>query len=619
MPGHLNFRMRAMAGAMPGSLPKTRTWTGTAILALAIAGALSVPVYALQGDDIPTVRSQLGGYLAGRLARGQSDTLAAAAFYGQALSKDTSNDALAVQTFEMEATEGNWPRAEALAADLAKAKSDHRMSRLLLGLAEFKRGNFTEAEENFKASSVNPIGELTGLLGRAWLRQAEGKTREALELIDTTKQPDWAQALIRYHRALIADVGSRRPEAKTTYEKLFAGDQKSLRSALAYAQSLSNAGDNKSALKALQVYFEKIRGDGHPAAAALQKQLIAGERTPLLVTTASQGLSEALFGIGEALTGEGGVGPGAVFLQYALYLEPRSPFALAALANVYENTKRYERAIEVYEQIIPGTPLEQAIDIRKAYDLNSLDRIEEAKALLEQVADRDPQDLKPLDALGTIMRGQKRFDEAIGYYSRAIAIIKKPEARHWSYFYARGTSYERVHKWPQAEADLQQALKLSPDEAMVLNYLGYSWVDQNKNLKIGMQLIEKAVKLKPDDGYIVDSLGWAHFRTGNFKEAAKWLERAVELRPDDPILNDHLGDGLWRVGREREAMFQWNQALSLKPEPEDAEKIQKKLKSGLAPLAKVAAPRRTQQVQRPDQLRKRAENRQQPTGGSVPQ
>jgi tetratricopeptide (TPR) repeat protein len=569
------------------------------------------------GGDAPSVNSQLGGYMAGRLARGQSDTLSAAAFYGQALSKDAGNEALIIQAFDMEATEGNWPRAEALAADLMKLKSEHRMSRLLMGLAEFKKGNFAGADEHFKLSAVNPIGELTSLLARAWTRQAEGRTKDALELIDTSKQPDWAQALIRYHRALIADVGSRRPEARATYEKLFSGDQKSLRSTLAYAQSLSNAGDNKAALRMMQVYFDRIRSEGHPSAVALQKSLVIGERQPLLIATASQGLSEALFGLGEALAGEGGVGPGAVFLQYSLYLEPRFPFALAALANVYESTKRYERAIEVYEQITPGTPLEQAIDIRKAFDLNSLDRVEEAKLLLEQVADRDPQDLKPLDALGSIMRGHKRYEEAIGYYTRAIAIIKKPEQKHWSYFYARGTSYERVQKWPLAEVDLQQALKLSPDEATVLNYLGYSWVDQNRNLKAGMQLIEKAVRAKSDDGYIVDSLGWAHYRIGNFKEAVKWLERAVELRPEDPILNDHLGDAFWRVGREREAVYQWNQALTLKPEAEDADKIQKKLKSGLPAVVKAAAPRRIQQVQRSDQQRRRAETR--PAGGAVPQ
>ena len=198
--------------------------------------------------------------------------------------------------------------------------------------------------------------------------------------------------------------------------------------------------------------------------------------------------------------------------------------------------------------------------------------------------------------------------EAVEYYTRAIALIDKPEAKHWSYYYARGTSYERLKKWPLAEADLQRALQLSADQAMVLNYLGYSWIDQNRNLKQGLALIEKAVKQKPDDGYIVDSLGWAYYRLGNFKEAAKHLERAVELRPEDPILNDHLGDAYWRVGREREARFQWDQALTLKPEPEDAEKIKKKLQKGLPAPTQARQSKRTKEVQkRPEKGKKSSE------------
>ena len=144
------------------------------------------------------------------------------------------------------------------------------------------------------------------------------------------------------------------------------------------------------------------------------------------------------------------------------------------------------------------------------------------------------------------------------------------------------------------EADLQKAMQLFPDQPLVLNYLGYSWVDQGINLQQGLKLIERAVQLKPDDGYIVDSLGWAHYRLGNYKQAAKYLERAVELRPEDPTLNDHLGDAFWRIGRKREAQFQWNQALTLKPEPEDAVKIQAKVNSGLAEAApsKVQKPRK---------------------------
>ncbi|MCC7250645.1 MAG: tetratricopeptide repeat protein [Hyphomicrobium sp.] len=189
--------------------------------------------------------------------------------------------------------------------------------------------------------------------------------------------------------------------------------------------------------------------------------------------------------------------------------------------------------------------------------------------------------LEILDALGNIMRARKRYADAIPYYDRALALVTKPERRHWVYYYARGTSYERLKNWDAAEVDLEKALSLYPDQPLILNYLGYSWIDQGRKLKEGMAHIEKAVALKPDDGYIVDSLGWAHYMQGNFQEAVRYLERAVELKPDDPVLNDHLGDALWRVGREREARYQWDQALSLKPEPEDEAKIRKKLETGL--------------------------------------
>ena len=183
------------------------------------------------------------------------------------------------------------------------------------------------------------------------------------------------------------------------------------------------------------------------------------------------------------------------------------------------------------------------------------------------------------------------------FHQSSIAVLNKSDSRHWGYYYARGTSYERLKNWPAAEADLKRALALAPDQPLILNYLGYSWVDQGKNLKEGMRLIEKAVQLKPDDGYIVDSLGWAHYKQGNFKEAVRFLERAVEIKPEDPTLNDHLGDAFWKVGREREARFQWSQALSLEPEPEDVDKIKAKLERGLDSKGEAKNVEKTRQVQ----------------------
>jgi Flp pilus assembly protein TadD len=298
---------------------------------------------------------------------------------------------------------------------------------------------------------------------------------------------------------------------------------------------------------------------------------------------------------------------GVVLLQFSLYLTPDAMFPLVTLASAQETTKRYAAAIAAYDRIPKGTPLEVSVDIRKALNLNQLERVDEAKVLLDELALQHPRDIRPLEALGSIMRGQKRFEEAVDYYTRAVALIDRPEEKHWTYYYARGTSYERLKKLSLAEADLQKALQLSPNQALTLNYLGYTWIDHNRNLQQGLGLIKRAVSLKPDDGYIVDSLGWAYYRMGNFKEAVRHLERAVELRPEDATLNDHLGDALWRVKREREARFQWEQALSLKPEPEEADKIRRKLERGLTAATNTRKTKRNTQVQRPDRAKKRTE------------
>jgi tetratricopeptide (TPR) repeat protein len=542
--------------------------------------------------------SLLGSYLAGRVARGLHDTEAAAGYYRQALARDPANDLLLEQTFLMELVEGNWERTEDLARKLSALEPPRRTAHAFMGLVDFKAQRYAEADEHFKLAAANPIGELTSALARAWLYQAQGKTDEALALLEAPKQPEWAQYYLRFHRALLADQAGRRAEARATYDRIPKNDQRTLRITLAYAQHAAGTGDAKQALSLLNAHRERMKNEGHPLARALQERIEAGEQPRPLVAAPSEGMAEAFYGLGEALTGDGGVSVGAVYLQFALYLVPDSVSALTALANAYETTKRYEAAIAAYDRVPRGSALQTSIDIRKALNLTQLERVDEAQKLLDELTREYPGDVQPLDALGGIMRGRKRFADAVGYYTRAIALIDKPEQKHWSYYYYRGTCYERLKKWQLAEADLQQALKLSSDQALVLNYLGYSWVDQNRNLKQGLALIEKAVRQKPDDGYIVDSLGWAHYRMGNFREAVKHLERAVELRPEDPVLNDHLGDAYWRVRREREARFQWDQALTLKPEPEDAEKIKRKLVKGLPAPAHARQGKGTREAQK---------------------
>src|ERR1700761_8499356 len=196
-------------------------------------------------------------------------------------------------------------------------------------------------------------------------------------------------------------------------------------------------------------------------------------------------------------------------------------------------------------------------------------------------------------SLGNVERGKKKFADCTDTYSKAIDVLQDPNDKsNTVYYYYRGICEERSHQWPKAEADMKKALELQPDQPHVLNYLGYSWIDQGVNLDEGMKMIKRAVEQRPDDGYIVDSLGWAYFRIGNYEEAVKNLERAIDLKPEDPTINDHLGDAYWKVGRTLEAKFQWAHARDLKPEPEDLPKIEAKIKNGLPdeqPSAAAAA------------------------------
>jgi tetratricopeptide (TPR) repeat protein len=566
---------------MPIAEPSVfRKWAWRSLFILAILAApAAYSEVAATVTDHPDAGTLLGNYLAGRVARGDHDTAAAADFYSRALAEDPSNEVILEQSFLLEAAAASWDRAIELARELVKVEPSHRIAQFLLGCDAFKRGDYKEADEHFAAARQGPIADLTSTLARAWVQQANDKTDDALATLDTLSDADWAQFYQHYHRGLIADVAGRREVARAAFAQAFKKNPATLRVADAYARHAVNTDNRKLARQTLKTHIAKSAE--HPLSMALLAEIEAGKTPPLLVTSANDGLAEVFYGIGDALAGEGGLDMGIIFLQFSLYLKPDFPLAQVALAEAYDNAKRYDLELAAFDNVEEDSPLWLNVQIQKAMALNALDRVDDAKALLEKIAEKNPKDVRPLDALGNILRSHERYAEARDYYTRAINLIGKPTKEKWTLFYARGVCNERLKDWPAAEADLKRALELSPDESPVLNYLGYTWVDQSQNLKTAMDYIRKAVKLKPDDGYYIDSLGWAYYRLGNIQSAVEHLERAVELKPDDPVINDHLGDAYWRIGRKLEAKYQWQQSLTLKPDNDLIATIDKKLKDGL--------------------------------------
>jgi len=521
-----------------------------------------------------------GIYLAARHAGLERDIGAAAAYYRAALRADPKNSELLERAFLSIVADGDVDEAVKLAERLVQVDRTNRIARLVLGVRAIKQKQYQAAKTHLAQSVRGPIADLTATLLTGWTLYGAGDTKGAIDGIDRLTGPDWYNIFKDLHAGLILDVANNKKEAGKRLERANKLDQGALRAVEAYARWTSRNVGKPEALKIVEA-FDKVLPN-HPLVLKEIEELKAGEQLPPLVTTPQAGAAEVLYGLGASLGRQGGEDLAMVYLQLALYLAPQQPLALLSLADLYEQLKKPEFAIKVYERVPASSPLRRNADIQMAINLDGLDRTDEARAHLDKLIAQRPNDLEAIVALGNILRGRKLFAECADVYGKGVGTIAKPEKPNWLIFYFRGICYERSKQWPKAEADLKKALELFPDQPHVLNYLGYSWVDQGINLDEGMSMIRRAVDQRPDDGYIVDSLGWAYYRIAKYDESVRYLERAVELKPEDPTINDHLGDAYWRVGRVLEARFQWAHARDLKPEPDDLQKIEEKLKSGLS-------------------------------------
>jgi len=526
-----------------------------------------------------TRASSAGSYLAARHATQQRDAQAASAYYRTALRLDPKNGDLLDRTFVSVLTGGDIDEAVKLADRILQNNRNDRVARLVAGIRSLKQKQYGAARTNFAQSVRGPVTDLAAALLEAWAAQGAGETRAAIDKIDNLQGADWYALFKDLHAGMILDLANNRKEAAKRFERAYKLDSGALRVVQAYGSFLSRQGDTAEALKVFEAFDKQL--PRHPLITEAIAKLKRGEKLSPVVDNAQAGAAEILYGIGASLGRRGGEDLGLVYLQLALYLVPQHPLALLSLADLYEAMKKPQAAIDTYERIPEHSPLHRNSEIQLAINLDTLDKTDEAKARLEKLIQSRPNDLEAIMALGNILRARKQFEQCSDVYTKGIDTITTEQKSDWVMYYFRGICNERSKKWAAAEKDLKKALELYPDQPHVLNYLGYSWIDQGINLDEGMKMIRRAVDQRPDDGYIVDSLGWAYYRVGNYEDAVKHLERAVELRPDDPTINDHLGDVYWKVGRTLEAQFQWKHAKDLKPEPDDLAKIEKKLREGM--------------------------------------
>lgn len=565
---------------------KRRLRASAAVLVAAAIGAAGGAGFPVSG--VQAAETLSGSYLAARHAAQNADVASAAKYFAAALKRDPGNVELMQQAIIYQTAAGDVEAAIAVARKLETLSPGHRMAALVLTAEMMKAGDFAGATARIDAAP-GAYHPLVGAMLSAWTAFGAGDDESADAALAGLDDRAIYKIFAGYHEGLMRHARGDAPGAVEAYGR--AAEVMTTptgRIARAYAAALRETGDVEGARALYDGAASIAVGD-----AILENELAAldaGEAPARLVTNAAEGAAEALYGLAAALGRDGEERLSLFYTRTAIYLRPDFHEAALLAAELLRDQDQYDLAVAAYEKIPADSPLARTAEIGRADALrgrgDEAEAIEALKALTRQAPDAVDAHI----ALGDLLRRAERFEEAISPYAASIDLMNAQERPNWVLYYQRGIANERSDRWDDAENDFKRALELRPDQPLVLNYLGYSWLEMGRNLEEAMEMIRKAVEQRPEDGYIVDSLGWGYYLLGDFENAVVELERAVELRPVDPVINDHFGDALWQVGRRLEAEFQWKRALSFDPEPEDAKRIADKLTRGLdAVLAEEAS------------------------------
>ena len=271
------------------------------------------------------------------------------------------------------------------------------------------------------------------------------------------------------------------------------------------------------------------------------------------------------------------------YLNLAKYLNTLFSHYEILLAENYQSVNNYKMAKKIYKKISKlGEAYNWHASKQLAFIYLEEKKDKEAKKILEKTFKslRNP-DLYQIFDYANFLKNNEMFEESINYYSKVLSLISVENNLYPKAKDGRGIAYERTDKWEKAEKDFLSSLEADPNQAYVINYLAYSWIEKGINIEKSLRMLEKANELRSNDGYITDSLGWALYKLKRYSKAKKYLQLAVQLMPSDPIVNDHFGDCLWMTGNKLQARYYWNYVSKLENATEDQkEKIKRKIFEG---------------------------------------
>ncbi len=295
-------------------------------------------------------------------------------------------------------------------------------------------------------------------------------------------------------------------------------------------------------------------------------------------------LGEFLFLISNLYSSQNEFEKSNFYLSLSNYLNPRFVFNLSLVAENFYLNENYKKSKEVLKNFDQNQDFYYWYRSKKEAQIIS--KTSNKKDALNYIVSKFKKIKNPNNKfifdIANFYKNTKKYDEAIKYYSLIIDSMKENNEVKANLLYRRGGSFERIKDFKNADRDLLHSLKIDSDDAYVLNYLAYSWLERDYKIDEAIKMLEKAYEQESDDPYIIDSIGWAYYLVDDYIKAEKFLNEAVQLMPNDPIVSDHYGDILWKLDRKIQARYFWSMVLKMEDaEQELIKKIQDKLIAGL--------------------------------------
>ena len=521
-------------------------------------------------------------YVKARAAEIEGDAQLANEGFARLLKDGPVNITIAERAYRQAIAAGDEPLALRAARLLDGQKTFPPDARLLLAIDAIRTHDWTGARAEVDRLEQEKLFAFMAPMLRAWIALG-AKDGDPLAILDQARTIQLAQPYYAEQRALLLIAMGRVEEGVAVIRGAKPAGIESAPASIRLIAADALAGANQRD-RALAL----ISGD-QPAFAIARARIAAGRRLPFSVDGPPSGIAVLLVGVA-ADFGRQRLTPIAFILaRFATFLEPADANGWLLTANLLAAMDRQELALKALSSIAHDDPLDPAARALRIGVLSEMGNNDEALAEATKAAESDQGFAAWARVGGVYFAMQKPADAAVAF-RKAIAAA---EAEHapadtlWPLNLQLGTALDLAGDWPGAKAALQRALKLAPDQAVILNQLGYSQIIHGENINQASALIEHASRLRPDDPAITDSLGWVHYLRGQVSEALPLLEKAAAGDAAEPTINEHLGDAYWSVGRRYEARYAWRAALVTAAD-KDKGRISSKIDFGLTPA--TAAP-----------------------------